>query len=900
MIIAVLATAAARTLCASPYGVNAHIPSPLLLDAIAASGARWVRIDFAWSLVEPERGRFAWETYDTVAEQALARGLRLYATISDTPAWATDGPAGTGVPRDGADFSDLCTRAAERYRGRIDYWGMWNEPNDRRFWAGGRDEYIDTILKPGAQAIHAANPAARVCGPELANLQSLHWDSWLRAVLARASDDLDVVTHHLYPDGGSSRSVINQLDRGSRYPWDPPSVRKVLQNAGWLGRPFWLTETGCGSGGGGAAAQAAFVADLLLGLFGPDRSLAWVDKVFLYEISDDPRYPQGFGLLGPPPALAEKPAYRELQRVAAEVPVDDAEIVRVDLPHWLLPATAGRGSVQVRNTGTTTWSFASGYRLAAGDDADPLAAIRHDLDAADAVAPGETRTFAFDLVAPAAETLPGQPLVSAWRMVREGRWRFGEIARATVAVSGSAPGKVSYLPFAVGLIDGAGRTWSSDVVLHNRGTIALAATIGLLVPGGDSDDARTLTVTVPPGTSLVLPDVVTRQLGAGGPGVLRVVADADDLLAGCTIAVSRAGLRYAAFTAATPADSAVAGGGEGRLLRLAHGSDAASPRAAMLLLNPSASATVADLELLDDAGASLGQQRYALGPGEVVYREDVLGEAGAGATSHGQAIVRPATGPAAVLAWALTADGRSGDPTIAGTAAPTSDPFLLAPAGGAARLRGGAWRTDVQLVGAGGTPTDVTLTLLTPAAQAAARRAVELTVPGGAGIAVDSVLSGLFDFRSAGALLVTPHAGQVAAAGATLLTRIPMPYGQAFAAVPVSRAVTDNTECRLFPITRLKRAGGTQTHLDLVNLNPSPLALVMRIFDAAGVPLGVLRLRLAAGEWKQLADVLNAVSTVDGQGCYAVLRTSTPGGRFLAYATVVDGSSGDPMHVPCF
>ncbi len=898
---AVAALSAAPPAYAAPYGVNAHIPTPEVLDAIKASGANWVRIDFLWSLVEPARGSFQWGTYDDVVEGALGRGMHLYATISDTPAWATDGAAGRGVPRDRADWYDFCFRAASRYRGRIDFWGMWNEPNDSRFWAGGRDDYIDGILKTGGQAIHAASSTARVCGPELANLQSADWDKWLRDVLRRAGGDLDVVTHHVYPNGTSARSVIDTLDRGSRYPWDPPSVRKVLQDNGWAGRPFWLTETGCGSGVApdGETAQAGFVNDLLAGLFGPQRAVSWVDKTFLYEISDDPRFPDAFGLLGPPPTLTAKAAYRALQHVAAELPVDDAEVVRVALPAWLPPAATANGTVEVRNSGTTTWSLAGGYRLAADGDDAPLAAVRHDLAAGETVAPGEMKTFILDLLAPGAETVPGRPLHSDWRMVREGAWRFGETALASVAVSRAAPGKESYLPFAAGLVDGAGRAWSSDVVLHNRASTALSARVSFLMPGGDNEHARGEVVTVAPGASLVLADIVTRRLGVSGRGVLRVAADSGDLVAGSTTAVSGGGGRYAAFTPAELSEAAIPAGGEGRLLRLARSADETAVRTDLLLLNASGDSTSADVELLDDAGATLGRRSYALGALAVEYIADAFGEAGAAAVAHGQAVVRPASGAAGVHAWAMTSDARSGDPTIAAPARFTLEPFLLAPTEAASRLRGGAWRTDLQLVSAGGAPADVTLTLLTPAGQAPLRRAVDLLVAGEAGIAVERAPDSLFSFRRSGAIVVTPHSTPVAAVATTYLTRVPTPYGQAFAMVPVSRAVGDTGGCLLFPIMREKAPGGTLTHLGLVNLNASPAFLEMRIFDAAGAQLRVTSLRLAASEWRQVADVLQGVPAVDGQSCYAVLRASTAGARFVAYATVIQGGTGDPMQVPC-
>ena len=58
------------------------------------------------------------------------------------------GSEGSGVPNNPADYYDICFRAANRYQGSIEHWGMWNEPNLSQFWAG----------TPGAPAPAAAEP----------------------------------------------------------------------------------------------------------------------------------------------------------------------------------------------------------------------------------------------------------------------------------------------------------------------------------------------------------------------------------------------------------------------------------------------------------------------------------------------------------------------------------------------------------------------------------------------------------------------------------------------------------------------------------------------------------------------------------------------------------------------
>jgi hypothetical protein len=320
-----LTVSLARAAAADPasYGVNIHAPQgaelAAELDRVKAAGIGWVRIDFIWAAIEPKKGKYNWKGYDQIAAAAKARGLQVYATFAYTPAWATDGPEITGVPRNPDDWRRICFRAAKRYRGKINYWGMWNEPNLPRFWSGSRDQYIDVILKTGADAIHTGNPAAKVGGPDLAHLTSgdSDWYVWLRQSLLQAGDRLDFITHHLYDNDGN-RDVTGKLDDGTLFGgrpsyWDavPPSVREVIESTGWTGKPFWLTETGWESGRVGEDRQRDFYAGLLGDWFTGRNGRDWVSKVFFYELKDGPDGSFSWGILradGSP-----KPAYNSYQ-----------------------------------------------------------------------------------------------------------------------------------------------------------------------------------------------------------------------------------------------------------------------------------------------------------------------------------------------------------------------------------------------------------------------------------------------------------------------------------------------------------------------------------------------------------------------------------------------------------
>ncbi len=319
---------AAATEEISPFGINAHAPTgealPRHLHHVEEAGIGWLRVDFVWALIEPERGRHDWGAHDQIVAEAEARGLEILGLLAYTPAWATDGSPVNGVPRDAADWADFCRRAADRYRGRVRHWELWNEPNVHAFWAGSREEHITRILVPGARAVHAADPEARAGGPALAHLRTGkgNWSTWLLEALRRAGPELDFATHHIY-DSGGHRDVLRKLSGATPFGqepalwgWSPPSVREVLAKAGWLERPFWLTETGFRSDGWlGSLRQSGHYRGFLGSWLDPRAPAAWPERVFFYELADPHGRGPGYGIVSS--GNRRKPAYHTVQGFTA-------------------------------------------------------------------------------------------------------------------------------------------------------------------------------------------------------------------------------------------------------------------------------------------------------------------------------------------------------------------------------------------------------------------------------------------------------------------------------------------------------------------------------------------------------------------------------------------------------
>jgi hypothetical protein len=425
---------------ANPYGMGIHAPSgadlTLIMDKLQAAGIGWAHVAVIWPYVENTRGNYDWRGYDEIVAAAQARHIDIVATILYTPAWATSAPTWTGVP-DTAAWVDFCSNAAKHFKGSISYWVLWNEPNLTEFWSGTRQQYIDLLLEPGADAIHAANPNAQVGGPSLAHLNGAQWYYWLDDIIFQAGGRLDFVTHHVYDTGGN-RKVTSKLNDPSLFGGTPelwivaePSVREVLRHAGWFGQPFWLTETGWQSGPIGEPLQAAYYGGLLSDWFTNYPGQTWIDRISFYEMQDPPNA-STWGILNADgtPKMAYF-AYRSFIAGGPPSSNDNAQLIAANVPTAMDAGQTITVSFTFRNSGTSTWTQAAGYKLGAVGDADPFASPRQLLAPGDAIAPGQQKTFTFDFTAPAAAGSDG----THWRMLREGVAWFGDELNRQVTIN---------------------------------------------------------------------------------------------------------------------------------------------------------------------------------------------------------------------------------------------------------------------------------------------------------------------------------------------------------------------------------------------------------------------------------------------------------------------------------
>lgn len=144
------------------------------LGQVQDMGFDWVKQSFAWRDIETnQKDRFDWWKSDMIVNGVEAAGLKLLVRLDRQPFWAQEAgsePLENAPPANLQDFFDFCGLVADRYRGRIGAYQIWNEPNLNREWGDKPPDpagYTE-LLKGCYIAIKAADPQAIVISAGLA------------------------------------------------------------------------------------------------------------------------------------------------------------------------------------------------------------------------------------------------------------------------------------------------------------------------------------------------------------------------------------------------------------------------------------------------------------------------------------------------------------------------------------------------------------------------------------------------------------------------------------------------------------------------------------------------------------------------------------------------------------
>lgn len=253
----------------NPFGVNTFLEQEvepqkleLALQMIRDAGFHWVRQEFPWEDIEHSaRGDFwdhkwnksAWEKYDLIVDLASQYGLELIVRLGNPPTWArADGDArGTFAPPDDPeDFGNFVYAVVQRYRGKVTYFQIWNEPNIYPEWG---EQPVDAagyvkLLQVAYRRAKEANPECVIISAGLAqtlemgpkNLSDLiYLQQMYDAGVKGYFDIMGVMAYGLWTGPGDHRASP-ELTNFAR----PQLIREIMVRNGDADKALWATEIG--------------------------------------------------------------------------------------------------------------------------------------------------------------------------------------------------------------------------------------------------------------------------------------------------------------------------------------------------------------------------------------------------------------------------------------------------------------------------------------------------------------------------------------------------------------------------------------------------------------------------------------------------------------------------------
>jgi len=228
-----------------PYYFGLHIHH-------AASGTPWPSIPFhcwrlwdagvSWEKLEPQRGVWNFDLLDKYIQFAQEHDVEVLLTLGQTPTWASsrpqdvvDTPHGNGAnakPANLNDWDDYVSTVAERYKGKIQDYEIWNEPDQWHWWSGDIPTLVE-MTRRARNIVRSIDPSARIVSPSV----TAGGRPWLSEYLDDGGGEyIDVVGFHFYVAPKGPEQLLIAV----------PKVRNIMIDHGLQGMPLWDTEEGWG------------------------------------------------------------------------------------------------------------------------------------------------------------------------------------------------------------------------------------------------------------------------------------------------------------------------------------------------------------------------------------------------------------------------------------------------------------------------------------------------------------------------------------------------------------------------------------------------------------------------------------------------------------------------------
>jgi hypothetical protein len=195
--------------------------------------------DYAtWRDLEPRPGVWHWARLDQRITAARSHHAMVLLVLGQTPKWASslphdDDAYGRGAAAPPAHMSDwraYVRAVADRYRGQIGAYEVWNEPNWTYMYHGS-PQRLAALTRTAHDVVESQDPSAKILSPSFV-ITDRYNPTWLNAYFrAGGAKYTDVTNVHVYTHGGSPETARSNM----------ATVNRIMRR--WhVRQPIWDTE----------------------------------------------------------------------------------------------------------------------------------------------------------------------------------------------------------------------------------------------------------------------------------------------------------------------------------------------------------------------------------------------------------------------------------------------------------------------------------------------------------------------------------------------------------------------------------------------------------------------------------------------------------------------------------
>lgn len=193
--------------------------------------AGWRTFNSAWAKLETRPGNWQFELLDRDMELARQHGIQPLLMLSSAPQWHPISNHESFVDWLVA-WKGYVRRVVRRYRGRVAYYELWNEPNFRKGFPGSVEDLV-AMCKVTYETIKQEDPAAQVVSPALSN-NNQALDYFSRFLALGGGNYCDVIGYHFYTAPRPPEEALGCV----------AAIRSLMHRHGAASKPLWNTEAG--------------------------------------------------------------------------------------------------------------------------------------------------------------------------------------------------------------------------------------------------------------------------------------------------------------------------------------------------------------------------------------------------------------------------------------------------------------------------------------------------------------------------------------------------------------------------------------------------------------------------------------------------------------------------------